>query len=88
MTVAVDRLRFHARGLREPLRRPSGRGAEQALHSLGTQDHQDRVDERRLADARPSRDDHDPVPENRFQRLTLGGGERFARPPRCPPPLS
>ena len=88
MTVAVDRLRFHARGLREPLRRPSGRGAEQALHSLGTQDHQDRVHQRRLAHAWSAGDDYDPVPGNRFQRLALGGGERFARPPRCPPPLS
>src|ERR1019366_4603066 len=54
---AVDCLRFHARGLREPLRRPSGWGAQQALHALGTQDHQDRVHERGFSDAGPSSDD-------------------------------
>jgi hypothetical protein len=32
----VDRLRFHARGFGESLRRPSGRGAKQALHALGS----------------------------------------------------
>jgi hypothetical protein len=46
---AVDRLRFQASGFGQPLRRPSGRGAQQALHTLGTQDHQDRVHQRRLA---------------------------------------
>jgi len=48
---AVDRLRFQARCLGEPLRRPSGRSAQQALHALGSQDHQDRVHERGLAHA-------------------------------------
>ncbi len=81
---AVDRLRFQARGLGEPLRRPSGRGAQQALHALGTQDHQDRVHQRRLAHARSSRDDHDPVRQNRLQRLALAGGERLARLPLAP----
>jgi AAA domain len=51
----------------------SGRGAEQALHSLGTQDHQDRVYERCLAHPRSSSDDHDPVSEDGFQRLVLAG---------------
>jgi hypothetical protein len=74
---SVDGLRFQARGLGEPLRRPSGRGAQQALHALGAQDHQDRVHERRLADARSSRDDDHSVPQNRLQRFALAGSERL-----------
>src|SRR5262249_39795459 len=46
--------------------------------------HQDRVHKRRLAYTRSSGDNHDPVPENRLQRLALAGGERLARPPLAP----
>ena len=81
---AVDRLRFHARGFREPLRRSSGGGAQQALNALGSQDHQDRVHECRLAHAGTSGDDHDPVRENRLQRLALAGGKQLARAPLAP----
>jgi len=61
-----------------------GWGAQQALHALGTQDHQDRVHQRRLAHARTSGDDDDPVPENRLQRLALAGGESFPCPLLAP----
>ena len=81
---AVDRLRLQARGLGEPLRRPSSWSTQQALHALGTQDHQDRVHQRRLSDARSSGDDYDPVRENRFQRLALAGGESFPCPLLAP----
>jgi hypothetical protein len=81
---AMNRLRFQARGLREPLRRPSGWGAQQALHALGTQDHQDRVHQRRLTHARSAGDDDYTVGHNRFQRLALAGGESVPCPLLAP----
>jgi len=74
----MNRLRFQTRGLAEPLRRSPCRRTEQALHAFGTEDHQDRVHERCLADSWPSGDDHHPIRENRFQCFPLTGGEHFA----------
>jgi hypothetical protein len=80
----VDRLRFQACGLGKPLRRPSGRSAQQAFHTLSTQDHQARVDERSFAHTWAPRDDHGTFGENRFQRIALAGSKRLARPPLAP----
>jgi hypothetical protein len=76
---AMDRLRIHAGGLDQPLRCPSRGGAQQALHILCPQDHQDGIDERRLADAGAARDHDHAVGENRLQRLALAGRKRLAR---------
>jgi hypothetical protein len=42
---AEDGLRFQRSGLGKTLCGPHGRGVEQALHFLGSKDHQDRVHE-------------------------------------------
>ena len=54
---AVDRLCLEPGGLAHPLRGTPGRRAQQDIDALGGQDAQDRVDDRRLADARPAGDD-------------------------------
>ena len=77
-------LASNARGLSESLRRPSSRGAQQALNTLRTQDHQDRVHQRRLAHARSAGDDYDPIAENRLQRLALAGSQRLPSPALAP----
>ena len=76
---AMDRFRVQARGLGQPSRRSSCGGAQQALHILCPQDHQDGIDERGLADARPARNHDHPFGENRLQRLALAGRKRLAR---------
>ena len=53
----MDRLRLQPGGLAHPLGRAPGRRTQQDIDTLGGQDAQDRVDDRRLADARPTGDD-------------------------------
>jgi hypothetical protein len=53
----VDRLGFEPSRFRQPLGRPSGWRAQQRLHLFCTQDRQYRIDQCRLPDARPARDD-------------------------------
>ena len=56
---AVDRLRLQPGGLAHPLGRAPGRRAQQDIDTLGGQDAQDGVDDRRLADPRSPSDDRD-----------------------------
>ena len=70
---AVDRLRLQPGGLAHPLGGAPGRRAEQNVDILGGQDTQDRVDDRRLADARPAGDDRDLRGERRAYRIGLAG---------------
>jgi hypothetical protein len=72
----LDNIRLE--GVREPLRRPSRRRTQQALHLSCPQDRQDGVDQRRLADTRSASDDHNPIFENGLQCLTLAGSQRLA----------
>ena len=65
----MNGLRFEARGLCEPFRGPSGGSAQQALHSLGSQDHQDRVHQGGLANTGLAGDDGDTIGQDRLQRL-------------------
>ena len=55
----MDRLRLAAGALRQPLRRPAGRRGQRDVDALDHQDLQDRVDQRRLADAGTAGDDED-----------------------------
>ena len=70
---AVDGLRLEAGGLAHPLRGPPGRRAQQNVDALGRQDTQDRVDDRRLADARPAGDHRDLRGERRPDGIGLAG---------------
>ena len=51
----VDRLGLDARRLGHALRRAAGGGAKQQSHAFGGEDLKDRIDDRRLADARAPR---------------------------------
>ena len=77
---AVDRPRLHPRTLGEPLRRASGRRGEGDPERLGEDDPQERVDERRLADARPARQDEDLRAEEGAHGGALARGEHDSRP--------
>ena len=68
---AVDRLRLQPGGFAHPLRGTPGRRAQQDIDPLGGQDAQDRVDDRRLADARSAGDDGDLRGERRAYRIGL-----------------
>ena len=68
---AVDRLRLQPGGLAHPLGCAPGRRTQQDIDALGGQDAQDRVDDRRLADARSAGDDGDLRGERRAYRVGL-----------------
>ena len=70
---AVDRLRLEPGGLAHPLGGAPGRRAQQDIDALGGQDAQDRVDDRRLADARSAGDDGNLRGERRAYRIGLAG---------------
>ena len=65
-------------GFRQAFRRPAGRGAEKAFHLLGSQDLQNRVHQRRLADAGAAGDDGGAAGQNGLQRLPLAWRQRLA----------
>ena len=71
----MNGLRFEARGLCEPFRGPSGGSAQQALHSLGSQDHQDRVHQGGLANTGLAGDDGDTIGQDCLQRFPPARGE-------------
>ena len=73
---AMDGLRFETGGLAHPLRGPPGRSAKQVFHALGRQDAQDRVDDRRLADARPAGNHRDLRGERRPDGIGLAACQR------------
>jgi hypothetical protein len=74
---AVNGLCFQPSGLGEPLRGPAGGSAQQTLHSLGSQDHQDRVHQGGLAYTGAARDDGDAAGQDGLQRFPLARGERL-----------
>jgi len=77
---AMNSLCLQAGGLRETLGSPSGGSAQQTLHSLGSQNHQDRVHQGRLAYTGTARDDGGATGQHGLQRFPLARGERLLRP--------
>src|SRR5262245_52103940 len=56
---AMNGLRLASRRLAETLGSAAGRGTQRTAQSLGRENLEDASDQRRLADARPARDDQD-----------------------------
>ena len=81
---AVDRLRLQPGGLAHPLGGAPGRRAQQDADILGGQDAQDRVDDRRLADARPAGNHRDLRGERRPDGIGLAGRQGEPGPPFHP----